>query len=245
MTAKRVRSFTIDKSLCAAEKLWRAFCQAARISTGPSFGLRAWTERGADWFNRRLPDVEGEPPVEIETTDRSRQHCLDVMRFVRIRGPRKPLEFSAMFARQGEYRDIFATDEVVSPDWTLVSATVDFGPDGSLDRAWAVLELFAGWEPEVASGWDLDEIADALAEVPNLRAEFVEKDSIISAFLDETPHVYGRNRLIQQPIIPRRESEYPVKVGRNALTQSEKATAMHNIAIAINQSSLDDGSDDL
>lgn len=116
---KRIRSLSTVMSLCAAEKLWRAFCQAARI----------------------------------------------------------------------------------------VSATVDFGPDGSLDRAWAVLETFAGWAPEVASGWELDEIADALSEVPELRAEFVEKDSIISVFLDETQHVYGRNRLIQQPIVPRRESD--------------------------------------
>lgn len=207
---KRVHSFTIITGLCVAEKLWRAFCQVARISTAPSLDLCTWTERGADWFNRRLPDVEGEPPVEIETTDRSRVGFLDVTRIVRVRGPRRPLEFSATFTRQGAVQrgahPEVAYIEVEFPLWRLVSASVDFGPDGSLDRAWAVLETFAGWAPEVASGWEMDEIRDALSEVPELHVEYVEDDLVISTFLDETPHVQGY-RLIQRSLVPRRESD--------------------------------------
>ena len=211
---KLVRSFTTTTGLCAAEKLWRAFCQAARISTAPSLDLRAWTEQGADWLNRALPDVEGEPPVEIETTDRSRRAHLDQTRVVRVRGPRRPLEFSATFARSGgplrgaDLDWILATvHPSLLPSWTLVSASVDFGPAGSQDRAWAVLETFAGWAPGHADEWDLDDIADALSEVPELNVAFVEDDSVISAFLDETSHVavrlrrpYRRPRAAPRPI---------------------------------------------
>lgn len=173
---KRVRSFTTTTGLCAAEKLWRAFCQAAQISTAPSLDLRAWTEQGADWLNRRLPDVEGEPPAEIETTDRSRVGCFDVTRAVRVRGPRRPIEFSATFTRSGADPDclLSTAHSGLLPSWRLVSTSVDFGPAGSLDRAWAVLETFAGWSPGHADEWDLDDIADALSEVPELNVAFVE-----------------------------------------------------------------------
>jgi hypothetical protein len=179
VTTRRIRSFTLDltkstRPLLDATKLWQAFCQAAGLSVDLPLTMRVWDEESPVALNRALPDVDGEPPVEIVTTDRSRRGHLDMEREVRIRGPRQPLEFHAVLARSGSpaLGDSFAQTftgrlNVESPPpWRLVSASVDFGPAGSLDRAWAVLETFAGWE--------IDEIADALSEVPELLVAFVE-----------------------------------------------------------------------
>jgi hypothetical protein len=173
---KRVRSFTLDfmKSTSPqtdAARLWLAFCQAAGLSQ-PTLDLLSWAEKGPERIGRWLPDIEGDPPVEIVTTNRSRKNVEDVTREVRVRSPRVPLMFRAVLRQRGEMPTL-RHPHVVPPLWTLVSASVDFGPAGSLDRAWAVLELFADWEPEVASGWEMDEIVDALSEVPELLVAFV------------------------------------------------------------------------
>lgn len=175
MTERRIRSFTITEASARAaergfvtrvEALWSGFQMAARISTAPNFGLY-WPDRTPEGLGRLLP---GDAPVEIVTRDRTGKRILDQERTITIRVPSSPLEFRVAFARQSEHGVI----GTYTPPWILVSATVDFGPAGSLDRAWAVLEQLAGWDAETASGWELDEIEDALTEVPEILVAFVE-----------------------------------------------------------------------
>lgn len=174
----RVRSLSLDRRThpaeadCekAADRLWWAFCTASKLSCSLSSVHWLWTaaRQHSDLIVHFLGG-DGVPSVESRIVERTCNKLVDVERTTTI--SHRAMRFDVISARRG-----VPCEDRGTPPWTLVSASVDFGPAGSLDRAWAVLELFAGWEPEVASGWEMDEIADALSEVPELSVAFVHDD---------------------------------------------------------------------